>query len=143
MKKIWNYLKTHLIVDFNPFYYGFIALFLTACIYYNYRVDFEDSFLDHQQGVIKFGYYFLTNLFAYMVPVLAYAFFYKNRSFLASPEFWVKSIAALAFLSFDRCSFFIDELVYAISDPKMYRWLTKIFNNLLGLFTMILPFLFI
>jgi hypothetical protein len=140
MRKIWGFLKLHLIVDFNPFYYGFIAIFLTGCIYYNYKVDFEDSFLDYQEGFTKFLYYFLTNLFAYLIPVLAYAFFSKNRMFLSSPEFWIKSVLALAFLSFDRCAFFIDEFAHEFFQPKMFRWVSKISNNLLGILTMILPF---
>lgn len=139
MKKIWNFLKQHVQADGNPFYYGFVALFLTGCIYYNYRVDFEDSFLDYQEGFTKFLYFFLTNLFAYLVPVLAYAFFYRNRSFLSSPEFWVKSLVALALLSFDRCAFFIHDFVYEVFHPRTYRWVSKISNNLLGIFTMILP----
>lgn len=141
MKKIWSFLKQHVIVDFNPFYYGFIAIFLTACIYYNYKVDFEDGFLDQQEGFIKFLYFFLTNLFAYLVPVLAYAFFSNNKTFLLSPEFWVKSLLALALLSFDRCTFFIDDFAHAFFQPKMHRWVSKISNNLMGIFTMILPLL--
>ena len=140
MKKIWQFLKKHVTIDFNPAYYGFIAVFLTVSIYYNYKVDFEDSFLDYQEGFTKFFYYFLTNIFAYIVPVFAYAYFSKNRTFLTSAEFWIKSLIALAFLSFDRCSFFIDDLAGELFHPRMYRWSTKIFNNLLGIFTMMLPF---
>lgn len=140
MKKIWQFLQQHIRSDFHPFFYGFIAVFLAGSIYYNYRVDFEDSFLDYQEGFTKFLYYFLTNIFAYIVPVLAYAFFSKNRNFLRSGEFWVKSLAALAFLSFDRCAFFIDDLAHEFFQPKTYRWASKIANNLLGLFTMMLPF---
>lgn len=140
MKKIWGFLKQHFIADLNPFYYGFIAIFLTACISFNYAVDFEDSFLDYQEGFTKFFYYFLTNLFAYLIPVLAYAFFSRNKTFLSSPEFWVKSLLALALLSFDRCSFFIDDFAHEFFQPKMFRWVSKISNNLLGIFTMILPF---
>jgi hypothetical protein len=141
MRKIWNYLKLHFIVDFNPFHYGVIFVFLTVCIYVNYKVDFEDSFLDQQEGFIKFLYFFLTNVVAYGVPVLSYAYFSKNRSFLTSSEFWIKSLLALALLSFDRGFFFIDDLVYEFSHPRTHRWLSKITNNLLGIFTMILPFL--
>lgn len=141
MKKIWSFLKQHVQADFNPYYYSFIAIFLTGCIYYNYQVDFEDSFLDQQEGFIKFLYFFLTNLFAYLIPVLGYAFFYKNKSFLLSPQFWVKSLFALALLSFDRCGFFIDGFVHEFFQPKMYRWVTKLSINLMGIFTMLLPFL--
>lgn len=141
MKKVWGFLKNHIQVDFNGYYYGFVAVFLSICIYYNYQVDFEDSFLDLQEGPIKFIYYFLSNLVAYLVPVFAYAYFYKNRTFLSSPEFWVKSLFALALLSFDRCGFFIDDFVHEVTQPRMYRWVTKITNNLMGIFTMILPFI--
>jgi hypothetical protein len=140
MRKIWQFLKQHVAADFHVAYYGFIAIFLAACVYYNYRVDFEDSFLDYQEGFTKFFYFFLSNIFAYIIPVLAYAFFSKNRAFLSSPEFWIKSLVALAFLSFDRCSFFIDELAHSVFQPRMYRWGSKIFNNLLGIITMMLPF---
>lgn len=140
MKKIWGYLKQHVIADFNPSYYGFIAVFLAVSIYFNYKIDFEDSFLDYQEGFTKFLYYYLTNLFSYLIPVFAYAFFSKNRTFLSSPEFWIKSLVALALLSFDRCFFFIDDFVQEFFQPKMYRWVSKIAGNLLGIFTMILPF---
>lgn len=140
MRKIWGFLKQHFIVDFNPFYYGFIVLFLAACIGFNYRVDFEDGFLDQQDGFIRFLYFFLTNLFAYLVPVVAYALFSKNKIFLYSSEFWIKSLVALALLSFDRCAFFIDDLAHEFFQPQLYRWVSKISNNLMGIFTMILPF---
>lgn len=143
MKKLWNFLKEHLRNDFNPYYYSFIAVFLTVCIYYNYKVDFEDSFLDQQEGFIKFLFFLLTNLFAYLIPVFAYAFFYKSRTFLSSPEFWIKSLFALALLSFDRCGFFIDDFVHEFFQPRMYRWVTKISINLMGIFTMLLPFLLV
>lgn len=139
MKKIWNYLKQHVIVDFNPYHYGFVFLFLTLCIWFNYRVDFEDSFLDQQEGFIKFLYFFITHLFAYLVPVLSYAFFSKDKSFLYSPEFWIKSTVALSLLSFDRCVFFIDDIVQELFHPRTHRWVSKITNNLLGIFTMIMP----
>lgn len=143
MKKLWGFLKEHVRNDFHAYYYSFIAVFLIACIYYNYKVDFEDSFLDQQEGLTKFFYFFLTHLFAYLIPVFAYAIFYKTRTFLSSPEFWIKSLFALALLSFDRCTFFISDFAHEFFQPRMYRWIFKISNNLAGIFTMLLPFLLI
>ncbi len=139
MKKIWQYIRQHIQEDFHPLYYGFVAIFLTVCIWYNYKVDFEDSFLDQQEGFIKFLYFFLTHLAAYLVPVFSYAFFCRKRAFLRSPEFWIKSCVALALLSFDRCVFFIDAFVETFFHPQVQHWAFKISNNLLGIFTMIIP----
>jgi hypothetical protein len=139
MRIIWNYLKKHLIVDFHPSHYGFIAIFLSVCIFFNYKFDFEDSFLDQQEGLVKFLYFFLTNLVAYLVPVLSYSFFYKQRG-IFSTEFWIKSLLALALLSFDRCSFFISELSNSLFHDRVQFWASKVLNNLMGILTMILPF---
>lgn len=139
MKKIWNHLRNHFTADFHAKHYGFVVLFLTACIWFNYKVDFEDSFLDQQEGFIKFLYFFVTQLTVYLVPVFSYAYFYKRKDFLKSPEFWIKSCFALALLSFDRCVFFIDALVDELFHPRMQYWASKVANNLLGIFTMILP----
>jgi hypothetical protein len=140
MRAIWGYLKQHFISDFDPIHYGFIFLFLTTCIYINYQLDFEDSFLDQQEGVTKFSYFFLTNLFAYLVPVLSYAIFKKQKTVFASAEFWIKSILAIALLSFDRCVFFIDEFVSTFFPQDVEFWAQKVINNLMGLLTLIIPF---
>lgn len=141
MRKIWSYVKHHVQVDFNPFHYGFVSIFLFIAIYFNYKFDFEDSILDDQVGIIKFLLFFLTNSVAYLIPVISYSIFTKEKQALLSTEFWIKSSIALALLSFDRCAFFIDDLVETFFHPSMQRWITKLYNNLLGIFTMILPLL--
>ena len=139
MRVIWNYLKKNLIVDFHPWHYGLVAIFLSVCIYVNYKLDFEDSFLDQQKGASKFLYFFLTNLIAYLVPVLSFSIFYKQKT-IYSTEFWIKSMLAIGLLSFDRGSFFIRELSDTLFHDRVQFWASKVLNNLMGIFTMTLPF---
>lgn len=140
MRVIWRYLKQHIALDFHAFHYGFVALFLTICIYFNFKFDFEDSFLDNQEGVYRFLYYFLTNLTAYFVPVVSYSIFRQRLQLFTSTEFIVKSILAIALLSFDRCAFFIHDVTDFFFHNRVQFWIGKVFNNLMGIFTMILPF---
>lgn len=140
MKVLWSYLKQHIILDFHVFHYGVVALFLTTCIYFNYQLDFEDNFLDNQDGIYRFLFYFITNLVAYFVPVISYSIFRHQQTLFTSSEFLTKSILAIALLSFDRCAYFIHDITDFYFHNRVQFWIGKVFNNLMSIFTMILPF---
>ncbi|WP_255157845.1 hypothetical protein [Siphonobacter sp. BAB-5385] len=50
MRKLRTYLVDFIRADFRPGLYGVTALFLAACIAFNYAVDLEDSYIDPHRG---------------------------------------------------------------------------------------------
>lgn len=139
MKKIWNYLKTHLREDFNSGHYLITALFLTAAIYLNYQFDFEDSVLDAKTGFDKYLHYFLFFAVAYYFITLSYLLFNKKLYVLAEGEFWIKSIAALAFLSLDSSAPFLRDMINELFNPAIQFWVYKVMINLMSFVVIFIP----
>lgn len=140
MRKILGWLTAHLREEFEPRTYAAVGLFLAVAIAVNYRLDFEDSVLDHLPGPARFAGFFATHFVAWIVPVLLAALLAGRTAPLRSRELWWKSAFAIALLSYDRSSYFAAELAAALLHPAMRAFSLKLHDNLLGLFTMILPF---
>lgn len=142
MKKIYQYLKTHLQEDFNPGYYAFIAIFLVICFYINYSFGFKRNVLDSQSNeLVKLFYYFLFFAFPYYTASIGYAVFYKTTRFLKSPAFWLLSLFLFSILTLNRASLnFSTELVEFLKVPgeiQRYTWL--IIAYVLRTLTMMAP----
>lgn len=141
MKKIWKFLVHHLKEDFNTPLYVTVALFLTACMAFNYSVDFEDSFLDGQTGFRKFLYFFLFFSTAYFFVLLACSFFGKEKKFWTRKEFWIKSMLGLGAIGLDSSAPFIHSLIRRSFAPELYLWIYKLSVNILSIFLILLPLL--
>lgn len=142
MRKILHYLTQHLKEDYNTLLYGSVALFLSICIFLNYTFDFEDSFLDTRPGFQRFLFYFITHAVAYYIPVSLYLFF-KNSSAFCSIGFWSRSLLAIALLSLDRSDPILIPLIDELVHPQLQFFASKIANNILGIFTMIIPLMIV
>lgn len=140
MKKIWNYLIQHLREDFQIKRYGLVAILLSIAIYLNFKYDFEDSFLDAQEGFTKFIYYFLFFSAAYYTVVLICTEGTKP-SFWFDKTFWIKSVLALAALSLDSSLPFLRPMVNELVTKDLQLWVYKVCVNLISLLTIFLPFL--
>ena len=97
MKKIWGYLKSHLIHDFDKREYLLTGTLLVAGLSLNYTFDFEDDILDEQTGLFKFFCYYLF----YALPFYAVLSFQRNleRNFWKDKMFWIKSQFGLVILA--------------------------------------------
>jgi hypothetical protein len=138
VKKIWKFLKTHVSDDFNITEYGLTAILLIVCIYFNYKIDFEDSILDEQTGWIKFfGYYFL-----YAIPYYTTFLIHRrptSNNFWARPSFWARSQIALLILSLDASVPFLPLLIEENSPAELHYWLYKLAVNGISIFTVFVP----
>ena len=141
MKSVWKYVSNHVRADFQAKQYLLIVLFLALSISFNYQFDFSDRFLDTQTGFPKFIYRFLFYSTAYYSTSLIIAFSQKERHFFYQPEFWVKSLLAIAVLSLDSSLPFLRPWIDAVFNPRMQSWAYKVGVNLISFFTILLPLL--
>lgn len=139
MKKIWNYLKIHLREDFNKGYYLTVAVFLTISLALNYRYDFEDDYLENLTGLTKFVAYFLFYLVAYLVSVLSYVYFGKQKGIINSRTFWVKGLFLIGIVSLDSSLPFLDNWIRTLFHPQMQYWAYKVGANLISFVTVFFP----
>ncbi len=140
MRKILSYITCHFREDFNIAQYSLTFLFLAISVYFNYRFDFEDSFLDLQPEFKRLGYYFITHCVAYFVPAALYIGLQKKIIFYPR-EFWVRSLVALFLLSIYRSQPYFDDLIRVISDRQTLYYGYKIGKNISGILILILPLL--
>jgi membrane protease YdiL (CAAX protease family) len=139
MKKIWNFLKTHVREDFNIGHYVTTALFLAAAIYLNYSYDFEDSVLDTKKGFDKYLHYFVFYAIAFYFTTLSYLIFSKKLYVLVEGEFWIKSLAAIAVLSLDSSAPFLRDMVNDLFNPALQFWAYKVAINLMSFVVIFIP----
>jgi len=139
MRSIWKYLSGHLRQDFNLLQYGLIIVFLACSIYFNYLVDFEDSFLDAQKGFRKFLYRLIFFSVAYYTTLIITFSLKNNLKIFAQRLFWIKSVVALSLLSLDTSVPFLQGWVNDLLPPQVQYWGFKVAINLISVFTVLLP----
>ncbi len=142
MKLFYGYLKSFLKEDFNSRYYLFSFLFITGAITFNYTIDFEDGILDKLDGVVPRTMAFLAfYMVSYSIIILLNSVFYPKNTFHKQKKFWLKIFLGFFILSFDTAIHLSEILSFV---PFQIRFLIlKIFNNLMSLFTYLLPLWFI
>ena len=141
MKKIWDYLRNHILEDINAGHYLVVFIFLGTCIYFNYTLRFHQGFLSLQVGVVKFVCYLLFYSTAYFVTVVSYSFFYKRTDFLKTKKFWIKSLLVLSSLALDTSLPFFRNWINENFASEIQFWVYKVLNNLVSLITVLLPLL--
>lgn len=139
MKKIWSFLKQHLREDFNVGHYLLTAVFLALSIYLNYKFDYEDNILGSKLGFEKFLFYFVFYAVAYYFTSLSYLFFSKKLYILVEADFWIKSILAVALLSFDSSAPFLLDAIHSLLDTSIQFWAYKVAVNAMSFFVIVLP----
>lgn len=121
MNSILGYLKKYLKEHFHFKLYVSIAIFLTVCIFFNYKYDFEDSILNSYTGSeLKWLFMFLHMSFPFLVACGFLYLYNIERTWLRSKEFWVKFIVGFAIISFDRQFFYFYEVIKALPKVDYY-----------------------
>jgi len=145
MKVIVQDLKSHLNEDFHALKYGYFLLFITACIYYNYQVDFETEVLNRHYGSPScYLYYFAFYSFSYFAIAIPILFFSIKRPILCNASFWVKSILLLGIITFDGAFNFHRDIVINLNFDRLEKhFLIVIFNNCHSIISVIIPLLII
>lgn len=139
MRTIWKYLFGHIRQDFNVLQYCLVIASIACCIYFNYRIDFEDSFLDVQKGFTKFFYRLIFFSVAYYTTLLITCTLKNDREVLTRTAFWIKSILALSLLSLDSSVPFLQGWVNFMLPTQVQYWGFKVAINLISAFTILLP----
>ena len=139
MRSIWKYLSGHVRQDFNSLQYGLIVVFLACSIYFNYLVDFEDSFLDVQKGFTKFLYRLIFFSVAYYTTLTITCSLKNNLKIFRQRSFWIKSFLALSLLSLDTSVPFLQGWVNFMLSPQVSFWGFKVAINLISILTILVP----
>lgn len=136
MKKFWSYFNDFHKGYYNPVMYVLVALFITSLIVFNYKFDFEDSYIDKYYGKsIRILFYFLYHALAYY-GVLLLIWLSDKSKISFSRQFWLKSILGLLILGTDRAIFpFISKILLNDLPAATYRFYFKILFNSYGLVT--------
>jgi len=142
MKKIWKFLVHHVREDFHARTYLLIFIFLAVSIAINFRLDFEDSYLDQLKGVTKFLGHVLFYGFAYFSACLIQYFSREgDHAFLKQRDFWVRSLLAIGLLALDGSQPYLHEVINARVSPQLQFWAYKMLTNLVGLVNITIPLL--
>ena len=142
MKKIWKLFKQHVALDFNWKLYGAVAVFLIVFVTINYKVNFENGYIDLDTGKpIRILWYFLEMGVAYFGTCLI-VFYFNNTSYhFSNPRFWLISVVALFFLSINLGWPYTKDLATAITHKNysLFRWTYGVIDNLINFLVMALP----
>ena len=139
MKVIISNLKLHIKEDFNPWTYGYFFIFISACIYYNYHVDFESSVLNsYYKKPICYFYYFLFYAVAYYGIAIPKLLSSGKKETLKKKRFWFKSLLIMSILAFDAAFHFHRTLTVGL-DSGIRSFLVMLFNNTNSLITILIP----
>ena len=138
MKKFIGYFKDFHKGYFNPYLYGYIALFTSALIVFNYLVDLEDSYIDSYQGKpLRIFLYLTLYTFGYFGTV--FIIWINNKQINITRKFLLKSFLALLILSIDRSSYpWISGLFLQNTPPRTFHFFFRTFANAYGIFTIVM-----
>ena len=121
MQAIIRYLREYLNQYFHLKLYLTVAVFLSICVYFNYKYDFEDSILDSYTGSeLKWLFMFLHMSFPFLVTCLLLYTFGIKKDWIQSKEFWVKFFVGFAIISFDRQFYYFYEPLQSLPRPDYY-----------------------
>jgi len=141
MSKLITYLQVFLKEDFNFKTYFTTLLFISVLIYFNYKLDFEDSYIDAFYGKpIRMFFFFLIEAIPYFLTIYLIYFFGGNNKFIFNKKFWLISILGFLVLGFSRGFYWHNTIAKWISDTYTLKFTTRVLSNLKGVFTVLFPF---
>jgi hypothetical protein len=127
LKQLLYYLRTYWHEHFKAGYFLTIAVFLALSIWYNYKVDFENTVLDSYLYQWK---HLAASAVFYAVPyffgVFAWAFFYKQYDFLKKPGFWLVTLLGIAVITLNECFYYYDLYLDQVTDPSWFYFVRKL-----------------
>ena len=140
MKKILQYLLEYQRKHFDWKVYLSIGAFLAICIVINYRLDFEDSYIDPFHGKpIKWLWMFLFHAFPYLSVCLILLSFGKIETWTTNRQFWLRLAIGFGILALDRsfygyryfADFFSRQEFYFVS--RCLNWSSSLFVSVIPL----------
>ncbi|MDX5436262.1 MAG: CPBP family intramembrane metalloprotease [Pontibacter sp.] len=131
MKQIIHYLKTYYREEFKWSYFLALVVFLGLCLYFNYKYDFENTYLDSYLYTathmpLMIGFY----AFAYAGAILLYVIFYRRTDFLKKPGFWGVSLLALGIQGINSSFYYLNPIYEQLFDRSTYYFVRKCSNNI-------------
>ncbi len=99
MRKLWGYLLDVARTDFHPWAYLWTLLVIVASVWFNYAVDFEDTYIDAYRGsVIRWLWYFLLYAGIYLLVLLPVQWIRGEGHRLRSGRFWLRLFLTMVIL---------------------------------------------
>ncbi|MCA6079083.1 CPBP family intramembrane glutamic endopeptidase [Fulvivirga sedimenti] len=115
-----------------------IFMVMTAFIYFNYRLDFEDGMVDTLPFNYRVPAMFLFHLVPYLLTVLIIAPFIENKSWYKTKGFWLRIFIGFGLLALDR-SIQFRELLSSYIDIADWSFLYSFSKRILSLITLVFP----
>ncbi len=141
MKTILKYLRDFLQENFNVKVYVSTILFLSVLVYFNYRFDFEDSYIDAYYGKpIRMLFFVLFEGIPYYITLFFVHIFTKNNSFFKKKEFWLISILGFVILGINRGFYHHNTVAKLVSNPYAYKYVRTVLANFKEIITVLIPF---
>lgn len=141
MKKIWSYLVEYFKEDFNVKFYLVQAIFLSTCIFFNYKYNFENDILEsYKRSIWHFIFTFIYYATPYYFTALTYSYFHSKANFIKSKIFWIVSLFAISTLTINECFYWhrvwLENTFNVFSEMWFIR---KCANNFVSFFLYLLP----
>ncbi|MDH5608366.1 MAG: CPBP family intramembrane metalloprotease [Cyclobacteriaceae bacterium] len=143
MQKVYHYLINYQKEHFDLKLYVSVFLVIIFGLWFNYSLDFENSYIDTIKSLpLKW----LSFLAFQGVPYLAVAFllsyFGKVKKWYLDYRFWLFFLLGFSIQAIDR-SFYFGNFLYPYFDPVPARFLARIINWQYTLLQFIVPFVLI
>lgn len=138
MRTFYTYIKSFVSEHYETKLYLFFAFITGSLICLNYVFDFEDSHLKTiANGTTSFLAYSATHAVGYYSIILLLFFYRKDKSFIRSWEFWLKSLIIIFAFGFDRSLRLFDYLSDFPGPTRVY--LHRTIKNVIWLITILIP----
>lgn len=144
MKQILQDLRDHIKAEANLGYYLSVAVILIIAIGLNYFLipgkKLEAWIVlpvreTHWATLIYVAMYGIP----YLLAVLAYVYFHREKDLLRSKDFWIRATVGLLILSFDAAFFYHRPLLQAIDEAAMRYVIHQFVVNLNSTWALALP----
>ncbi|MEQ9231970.1 MAG: CPBP family intramembrane glutamic endopeptidase [Cyclobacteriaceae bacterium] len=141
MRKVLGYLLDYQRKQFDWKVYLTIALFLAVCLVFNYRLNFEDDYIDPYHGEpIKWLWMFLFQVFPYLGVCVILLAFGKVDNWIRNKDFWIRLFIGFGILAFDRSFYGVNALSEYFTRTE-FHFVYRCLNWSSSLLTTMIPFM--
>ncbi len=141
MYQILKYLKEFIKEDFNLKIYLSTLMLISILIYFNFKFDFEDSYIDAFYGKpIRMFFFFLIEGVPYYITLYLIYLFGNKKHIFSNKKFWLISLLGFMVLAINRGFYWQDDVAKWVSNPYTLKFTQRVFSNLKSIITVILPF---
>ena len=141
MNYILTILKDYLKEHFNLRLYVSTILFTSVLLYFNFKYDIEDGYIDSfYKTPIHSILFFFYHYIPYLIVLVFVSLFTENKDFFKNKRFWLISILGFIFLALNRGFYYHIDIIKEISPVLSSRYIWKISKEWIALITIVLPF---